>query len=253
MDPPTQGRNTVNTRNGPFGAFGAGMMAHTPDRNRNRTQAGNARQRPKDQDEALMEDLEQREKSLNAVLISAGAISASVVYRIVYNIRNIHRVPQPFLYAAIHSHFSQATTSMAAPQPLPLDRIGPPPIFDVYSSRIVRMNVYWVTSLVFSVSAVVLAMLGKHMIRESRDRLALRGQLKPAPIHSPLDGSAQGLAMFAATDTMYRLFQVALVLVLVGHIDTLVISVGVTVFAPIVGYGVLYVFGFIGPHIMRNP
>jgi hypothetical protein len=46
------------------------MMAHTPDRNRNRTQAGNARQRPKDQDEALMEDLEQREKSLNAVLIS---------------------------------------------------------------------------------------------------------------------------------------------------------------------------------------
>jgi hypothetical protein len=115
------------------------------------------------------------------------------------------------------------------------------------------MNVYWVTSLVFSVSAVVLAMLGKHMIRESRDRLAIRRQLKPAPIHSPLDGSAQGLAMFAATDTMYRLFQVALVLVLVGHIDTLVISVGVTVFAPIVGYGVLYVFGFIGPHVMRNP
>src|SRR6266705_2152191 len=112
----------------------------------------------------------------------AGAISASIVYRIIYNIRNIQSVPQPFLYAAIHSHFSQGTTSSmaaAAPpapvplaSPSPLDHIDPPPVFDVYSSRIVRMNVYWVTGLVFSVSAVVLAMLGKHMIRDCRDRLA---------------------------------------------------------------------------------
>ena len=90
MDPPTQRRNAGNTRNGPFGAFGklrifsvsrssaddpttwkgAGMMGHTPDRNRNRTQGGNARQRPKDQEEALMQDLEEKEKSLNAVFIS---------------------------------------------------------------------------------------------------------------------------------------------------------------------------------------
>jgi len=262
MDTSTQGRNTVNARNGPLGAFGAGMMGHTPDRNRNRTQGGNTRQRPKDQDEALMQDLEQKEKSLNAVFLSAGAISASIVYRIVYNIRNIQSVPKPFLYAVIHSLFSQGTTSsMAAPQapvpsasPSPLDQIHPPPppIFDLCSSRIVRMNVYWVTSLVFSVSAIVLAMLGKHMIRDCKDRLALRRHIKGPPIRSLLDGSVQGLAMFATTDTMYRLFQVALVLVLLGHIDSLVISVGVTVFAPIVGCGVLYVFGFIGPHVMRD-
>lgn len=89
MDTSTQGRNNVNTRNGRLGALGTylfcvlrssaddpttrkgvGMMGHTPDRNCNRTQGGNARQRPKDQDEALMEDLEQKEKSLNAVFIS---------------------------------------------------------------------------------------------------------------------------------------------------------------------------------------
>ena len=46
------------------------MMGHTPDRNRNRTQGGNAQQRPKDKDEALMKDLERNEKSLNAVFIS---------------------------------------------------------------------------------------------------------------------------------------------------------------------------------------
>lgn len=114
------------------------------------------------------------------------------------------------------------------------------------------MNVYWVTSLVFSVSAVVLAMLGKHMIRECRDKLALRRHTKGPPIRSLWDGSVQGLAMFAATDTMYRLFQVALILVLLGHIDTLVISVGISIFAPIVGCGVLYVFGFIGPPSMRS-
>jgi hypothetical protein len=265
---------------------GAGMMGHTPERNWNRTQGGNTRQRPKDQDEDLMQDLKLKEKSLNAVFISvralsssvatsssglttarsffskAGAISASIVYRIVYNIRNIQNVPQPFLFAAIHSHFSQGTTtSMAAaapPAPLPsaspgpLDHFDPPPTFDMCSSRIVRMNVYWVTGLVFSVSAVVLAMLGKHMIRDCRDRLALRRHIKATPIRSLWDGTAQGLAMFAATDTMYRLFQVALVLVLLGHIDALVISVGVTVFAPIVGCGVLYVFGFIGAPVMRD-
>jgi hypothetical protein len=132
----------------------------------------------------------------------------------------------------------------------PLDRIGPPPIFDMSSSRIVRLNVYWVTSLVFSISAVVLAMLGKHMVRDCKDSLALRRHLKPPPTRSLWDGSAQGLAMFAATDTMYRLFQVALILVLLGHIDALVISIGLTVFAPIVGCGVLYVFGFIGPSVM---
>jgi hypothetical protein len=49
---------------------GAGMMGHTSDRNCNRTQGANTRQRPKDQDEALMQDLKQKEKSLNAVFIS---------------------------------------------------------------------------------------------------------------------------------------------------------------------------------------
>ena len=49
---------------------GAGMMGHTPERNWNRTQGGNTRQRPKDQDEDLIQDLKQKEKSLNAVFIS---------------------------------------------------------------------------------------------------------------------------------------------------------------------------------------
>ena len=114
------------------------------------------------------------------------------------------------------------------------------------------MNAYWVTSLVFSVSAVVLAMLGKHMIRDCKDRLPLRRHLKGPPTRSLLDGSVEGLAMFAATDTMYRLFQVALVLVLLGHIDALVIAIGVTILVPIVGCGVLYVFGFIGPPVTRD-
>ena len=46
------------------------MMGHTPERNWNRTQGGNTRQRPRDQDEDLMQDLKQKEKSLNAVFIS---------------------------------------------------------------------------------------------------------------------------------------------------------------------------------------
>ena len=45
-------------------------MGPTSDRNRNRMQGGSTRQRPKDQGEALMHDLEQKERSLNAVFIS---------------------------------------------------------------------------------------------------------------------------------------------------------------------------------------
>lgn len=60
--------------------IGAGMMGRTPDRNRNRTQGGNAQQRPKDKDEALMKDLEQNEKSLNAVFISVRFVASVATF-----------------------------------------------------------------------------------------------------------------------------------------------------------------------------
>jgi hypothetical protein len=55
----------------------------------------------------------------------------------------------------------------------------------------------------------------------------------------------------AAIDAMYRLFQVALVLVLLAHIDAIVISVGVDILVPIVVFGLLYVFGVIGPAVFQ--
>lgn len=116
------------------------------------------------------------------------------------------------------------------------------------SFRIVRLNVYWFTCLVFSGSAFFLSMFGKQVIRDRRDRLVTlskgtRGQRFT-------NESFHGYAVSGAMDSIFRLFQVALVLLLVAHIDAIVISVGPNIFAPIVIFGLFYVFGFIGPSLV---
>lgn len=119
--------------------------------------------------------------------------------------------------------------------------------------RIFRLNMYWITSFVFSVTAIVLAMLGKHLLREHRDRLVHR--LPQTDVDKVIGrfsgGSVRGVVVAGATDTMYRLFQVALILVLLGHIDAIVISAGLDVLIPTVVGGLLYTFGFIAPADLR--
>jgi hypothetical protein len=107
--------------------------------------------------------------------------------------------------------------------------------------------VYWFTSLVFSVSAVTLAMLGKQVLRSHRDRLQAVLRRRPMGAMIPSVLSYEPPFLPTAIDAMYRLFQVALVLIFLAHVDAMVISVGVTVLAPIVVFGLLYVFGIIGP------
>lgn len=184
---------------------------------------------------------------LSFLCSQASAFSASVVYRILYNLWNISTVPHPFLYDEIHSYFSQGTTS-STQAPLPSSPpYCPPPSFDSSFSPVLRTNVYWFTSLVFSVSAVTLAMLGKQVLRSHRDRLQAVLRRRPMGAMIPSVLSYEPPFLPTAIDAMYRLFQVALVLIFLAHVDAMVISVGVTVLAPIVVFGLLYVFGIIGP------
>ncbi|KAH9993101.1 hypothetical protein BJV77DRAFT_1000217 [Russula vinacea] len=218
--------------------------------NRNRPWRGSPRPQSKKKDEVLIRELEQREKSLDAVLISAGAISASVVYRILYNIINFHSLQKPFLFSAVLLYFSQETTSPTAAPQAPVPSVPPSlfyqtSAFDMLPFRILRLNMYWITSFVFSVTAIVLAMLGKHLLREHRDRLVHR--LPQTDVDKVIGRFSGG----SVRDTMYRLFQVALILVLLGHIDAIVISAGLDVLIPTVVGGLLYTFGFIAPADLR--
>lgn len=142
---------------------------------------------------------------------------------------------------------------MAAPQAL-VPSI-PPSLYyqtsalDIFPFRILRLNMYWIASFVFSVTAVVLAKFSKDLIRGHRHSLVRR--LPQGGVDTVFGrfsgGAVTSVVAAGATDTMYRLFQVALILVLLGHIDAIVISAGLDVLIPIMVGGLLYTFGLIAP------
>jgi hypothetical protein len=163
---------------------------------------------------------------------------------------NFHTLPKPFLFAVMLSHFWQGMTSPTAAPQAPVPSLPPGLNFqtgslDMSPLSILRSNMYWITSFMFSGNAIVLALLGKQMIRHRKESLP-KG-LSPVP-----PGLFHSFVAAAAADTMYRLFQVALVLVLLGHIDAIVVPAGLDVFVPTLVGGLLYTFGIISP-IRRVP
>jgi len=214
-------------------------------------QGKSARKQPKDQHEVLIRELKVREGTLKAVTLSAGAMSAGLIYRLVFNLRNIETLPPPILFSAIYSYFSGTTFSMPSPHALLPSRSSSSPFqiptFDM-SPPVLRMNVYWLTCLVFTGSAFFLAMFSKQIIRDRRKTL---GALRSSTLSlSCTNEYFHTIAVSRTMDSIFRLFQVALVLHIVAHIDSMVISVNPNVFAPIVLCGLLYVFGFIGPTLL---
>lgn len=175
-------------------------------------------------------------------------MSAGLVYRLVFNLRNIETLAPPILFSAIYSQLSGTTFSMPSPHaPLPSRSSSSPfqiPTFDM-SPPVLRMNAYWLTCLVFTGSAFFLAMFSKQIVHDRRKELAaLR---KGSPGLRFTNEYFHTIALSRTMDSIFRLFQVALVLHIVAHVDSMVISVDMNVFAPIVLCGLLYVFGFIGP------
>ena len=112
---------------------------------------------------------------------------------------------------------------------------------------------YWIATLVFTISTVTLAIVSRQrtrdvkleLIRQQIDGHASKSAAMAAGV-SP-DETVQGFYMSLLIDTMYRLFQVALVVFLLGHLDAIVHPIGVIYLASIVACGMLYVFRVIGP------
>jgi hypothetical protein len=122
------------------------------------------------------------------------------------------------------------------------------PYFGSDPSRVIRMNMYWIATLVFTISTVSLAVLSRPRAREVKLGL-IRQQAGGHASKSPAtaagvspDESIQGFCMSMVIDTMYRLFQVALVMFLLGHIDAIVRPIGIVYLSSIVACGTLYIF-----------
>jgi hypothetical protein len=133
----------------------------------------------------------------------------------------------------------------------------PYPAFEPSSSsssslRVIRMNMYWLTSLVFNISTVSLAMFARQRTRDVKlkliRQLRFRYESKSDAMEDSLDESAESVFMAMGMDTMYRLFQVALIVFLLGHIDAIVKPIGVTFLTSVVICGMRYILRLIGPN-----
>ncbi|KAH9967797.1 hypothetical protein BJV74DRAFT_868778 [Russula compacta] len=204
-------------------------------------------QRAEDHYEVLIKDLEGREQRMNSVLIAAGAISLSLIRWIMINFRYLHAIQQvesyqpEWLYATVHSHVSQHKPHSVLGWQAPLPSISSIPFLALDLSL-----------LVFSLCAASFAILGKWRIHDHRRELVVQRYGRGNPLNDSriLDPKwnefMQGWYTYAIAEPMYRAFQVALLIFLLGLLDVLVISLGVTVFAPILICGVLYTLGVIG-------
>jgi Family of unknown function (DUF6535) len=179
------------------------------------------------------------------------------------NIRSIGSTHQPVYYQrlyavalALMSHTQRTTSASAAIPQDPLPSMLSQPDFgsELSPSRVLRMNMYWIATLVFTISTVSLAMLSRQRTRDVKLGLIRQRRLdsqasKSAamPTRGSLDESVQGFYISMVIDTMYRLFQVGLVVFLFGHIDAIVHPMGVAGLASIVACGMLYIFRVIGP------
>ncbi|KAI9429363.1 hypothetical protein H4582DRAFT_273442 [Lactarius indigo] len=180
--------------------------------------------------------------------VKAGAIFASLIWCMLRGIQDMQeaRAVQKIkdyqnLYTAFLSHAPQ-TNSLTPPQ------VAVPPIPYAHDPALASSgldllwaNTYWTTSLVFGLSAVFIAVLIKKKSWDYRVAIQHRGQ-------PPLEAQIQELVK--GTYTMYRLFQVFLVVFPLGHASYLY-PLGARIFIPTVVSGLLYVFGVIGP-IVRS-
>jgi len=192
--------------------------------------------------------LEQDEHKMKTVIVTAGVITAHLVWWIVRHLQFLQQAReyqhQKYLFATL-SHISRKisalSTGVAVP-PLPLD---PGPTVAIPGSWAV---VYMCTSLVFALSAIFVAMVVKKAIRDYRVVLQRRGRpLEKARPQESLDhGDVVAWFIPVAMDTTYRLYQVSLLALLLGIVNlfrpfgaTIQVLVGV----PSVICGLLYVFG----------
>jgi hypothetical protein len=122
------------------------------------------------------------------------------------------------------------------------------PAIDSSPSRVIRLNVCWIAGLAFSLTAALIATLGRQSIRDLRHRLVLRQcglSLRSARIRSTLIERVEWYTS-DAMDVMYRSFQVALVIFFLGHVDAFVAPVSLIVLAPVVVGGLHYVLSVFG-------
>ncbi|KAH8984555.1 hypothetical protein EDB86DRAFT_142650 [Lactarius hatsudake] len=203
---------------------------------------------------------------MDGVLIFAGFFSIALTSFLVDKIHNLQADPaQQMVYyqqqnVALLAQISQQVSSIAPQVSIP----SAPPLPYVFSLNPsdVRVNVFWFMSLVFSISAALLATLVQHWVRDYMHVFQrYSNPLKSARLRQYLYEGAEGWYMPVVAESVPGLVHVSLLLFFVGLGDSLFnvnTTVGVTTIVPITICGLLYVFSMFAPVIQpqspfRNP
>ncbi|KAH8984566.1 hypothetical protein EDB86DRAFT_143572 [Lactarius hatsudake] len=203
---------------------------------------------------------------MDGVLIFAGLFSAALTSFLVDKIHNLQPDPnqQMVFYqqqnVALLAQISQQVSALA-PQvsissaPLPTYAFGLNP-------SDVRVNAFWFMSLVFSLSAALLATLVQQWVRDYMHVFQrYSNPLKSARLRQYLYEGAEGWYMPVVAESVPGLVHVSLFLFFLGLGDSLLnvnTTVGVTTVVPITICTFLYVFSMFAPVIkpqapFRNP
>jgi hypothetical protein len=199
-------------------------------------------------------------------VVQAGLFSASLTSFLIDNIHNLQVDPaQQMVYyqqqnVALLAQISNQLSSIAPQVSIPSAPL-PPYNFSLNPSD-VRINAFWFMSLVFSLSAALLATLVQQWVRNYMDVFQrYSSPLKSARLRQYLYEGVVGWYMPLVAKSVPSLLHVSLFLFFVGLGDLLFAvntTVGISTIVPIAICGLLYVFSMFAPIIkpqspFRNP
>ncbi|KAH9036513.1 hypothetical protein EDB85DRAFT_761295 [Lactarius pseudohatsudake] len=207
---------------------------------------------------------------MDSVLIFAGLFSAALTSFLIDKIHDLQPDPaQQMVYyqqqnVALLAQTSQQLASIASQvstSPTP-----PPPYAFIPSFILnpsdVRVNAFWFMSLVFSITAALLATLVQQWVRDYMHVFQrYSNPLKSARLRQYLYEGAEGWYMPVMAESIPGLVHVSLFLFFIGLGDSLLnvnTTLGITTIVPIAICGLFYVFSMFAPVInpqspFRNP
>ncbi|KAH9076962.1 hypothetical protein EDB83DRAFT_1659593 [Lactarius deliciosus] len=207
----------------------------------------------KSHDEARIQSLKD---DMGSVLIFAGLFSVSLISFIVDKIHDLQVDPakQMVYYqqqnVALLAQISTQVSSIAPQVSIPPTPPQPYPDFKPSSSD-VRVNAFWFMSLVFSISAALLATLVQQWVRDYMHVFQrYSNPLKSARLRQYLYEGAEGWYMPMVAEAVPGLIHVSLFLFFVGLCDSLFslnTTIGITTIVPIATCGLLYVLSVFAP------
>jgi len=198
---------------------------------------------------------------LISLALQAGLFSAALTSFIIDSKQNLTASPSDRMVyylqqnVALLSRISEQIYTVNPQATLPLTPPPPFPAFEPPASD-VRINTFWFMSLVFSLSAALLAILVQQWVRDYMHVFQQYSDpLKSARLRQYLHDGCEGWYMPAVAEAIPGLLHLSLFLFFVGLCDSILrinTAIGLSTTLPVGIVGLLYIFTTFAPVIFPN-